>query len=88
METVCFQTKTAAHMETEGERAGESLTGSQHREGEVDVSPTPKQKLTLAHKSEATFPQWTLFGYVNHTSGQAPCPAVSGQYKTNSKLFS
>lgn len=38
-------------------------------------------------KGEINFLQWTLTGYINHTSRQSPCPGVVGQHKMDSAVF-
>lgn len=68
---------------------GPSQIGTQRWEREVDFHPYLKSSLQLPStwKGKISLFQWSLTGYVNHTSGEAPSPEVFDQYKMNSMVF-
>lgn len=50
-------------------------------------SPRSYLQLIPAGKGKTGFLQWSLTGFINHNSGQCPCPGVGGQHKTNPVIF-
>lgn len=47
--------------------------------------PNPNQEANSpAGKGKVSFLSWSVSGYIDYTLGQATCPAVIGQHKTNS----
>lgn len=68
-------------------RWGPSLRG-----GKCTQAPTPTKTLSVIDnhrtgKKKIRVLQWTLMGYVNHASGQAPCQEAVGQHKMSSIVF-
>lgn len=50
--------------------------------------PNPNQEANSpAGKGNVSFLPWSVSGYIDYTLGQAPCPAVIGQHKTNSMVL-
>lgn len=65
--------------------------GFQHWEGRWTWGPTSIQEAIYnwdpLAKGKITFFQLNLTEYINHTSGQAPCPGIVNQHKPNSMVF-
>lgn len=61
--------------------------GPSPKRGKWTWDPTTTQEDILrvkpTNKGKISFCQWTLPGYINHTTGQAACTQVVGQHKTN-----